>query len=65
LDRALDVLGTSGKQAVLDELVSRQIDWDKDDNSIIAEIEDFLKTNFKKGSSYLISRFREELARGE
>lgn|GEM_PF-3981430 len=65
MDRALDVLGTSGKQAVLDELVSRQIDWDKDDNSIIAEIEDFLKTNFKKGSSYLISRFREELARGE
>jgi hypothetical protein len=64
LDRALDVLGTSGKQAVLEELISKRINWDKEDNLVIAEIEGILEESFQKGSSYVISRFKEELAKG-
>lgn len=65
LDRALDVLGTPGKQAVFDEIVSEQIDWEKGEDSVMLDLELFFKQRFEKGASYLISRVREELARGE
>ncbi len=65
LGRALDVLGTPGKQAVFDELVSEQIDWEKDEDSVMLDLELFFKQRFEKGASYLISRVKEEFVKGE